>query len=133
MIVSSARLLRVRLPISSRLDFLVSDKSLGFSSSMLKLLLRFDVLGSPLVSLFNASCPFLSTATKLVRTFERGRGEVPVLPPPRKVSCRGAWVVKEGAHLSNFHLENDLYYLVLLQGLGSRTLRAGCARLLTFR
>ena len=91
-VVSSARELRCRLPISGRIFCLVSDVSLELSPSILKLLLRLDVLGSPLVSLRNPSwLPFLSTATKLVRTLERGRGEVPVLAPPRGISCRQAW------------------------------------------
>jgi len=43
------------------------------------------MLGSPeLFSLFKPipTCPLLSTVTKLVRTFERGRGDVLVLTPP---------------------------------------------------
>jgi len=53
---------------------------------MLKLVRRFDKLGSPLLfSLFKAIpiCPLRSTVTKLVRTFESGRGDVPVLVPPK--------------------------------------------------
>jgi hypothetical protein len=52
---------------------------------MLKLVRRFDMLGSPpLLSRFKAIpiCPLLSTVTKLVRTFESGRGEVPLLATP---------------------------------------------------
>jgi hypothetical protein len=56
---------------------------------MLKLVRRFDMLGSvPLFSLFKPIpiCPLLSTVTKLVRTFESGRGDVPLLAPPEMLA-----------------------------------------------
>ena len=81
-IVSSANELRFLPPASGLIPCLLSGRSFGVSSSKLKLLLRFDVLDSRLRSLWKPICPFLSTVTKLVRTFDSGRGEVPVLAPP---------------------------------------------------
>jgi hypothetical protein len=86
-IVSSTNELRFLAPNSEAIDCFLSRVSLGLSaSSILKLVLRFDMLGSPLVSLFNPNptCPGLSTATKLVRTVDSGRGDVPLLPPPEE-------------------------------------------------
>jgi hypothetical protein len=90
-IVSSTIELRFLASSSVAIDCFRSFVSFGLScSSILKLVLRFDKLGSPLVSLFNPNpiCPLLSTVTKLVRTFDNGRGDVPLLPPPSNYQRR---------------------------------------------
>jgi hypothetical protein len=97
-IVSEIALLCFLAWYSSAIDFFFSTMALASASSfMLKLPRRFAISLSVLVSLFNPncipSCPPRSTATKLVRTLERGRGEVPLLPGDELVvftlmSCR---------------------------------------------
>lgn len=85
-IVSSTNELRFLASNSEAIDCFLSVVSFGLScSSILKLVLRFDKLGSPLVSLFNSKpiCPLRPTVTKLVRTFDSGRGDVPLLPPSK--------------------------------------------------
>lgn len=82
-IVSSITELFFLASISGTMEFFFS--SAAPSSSRLKLVLRFAKLASPvLLSLFNCRpiCPLFSTVTKLVRIFESGRGEVPLLLSP---------------------------------------------------
>ena len=81
-IVSSITALFCLALISAASESFLSAVASGCSSSsILKLSLRFAILGSPLVSLLSLRpiCPLFSTATKLVRTLERGRGDAPVL------------------------------------------------------
>lgn len=82
------------------------------SSSILKLVLRFDRLGSPLVSLRSCRpiCPLFSTVTKLVRILERGRGDVPLLAMPM-TSQQMSKNVKRVTNPLN-HQEIDLCQLV---------------------
>lgn len=77
-IVSSTIALFFLASISAAIDCFPSWAAAGLSSSsILKLGRLFCRLGSPLRSLFNPNCPpFLSTVTKLVRTFDSGRGEL---------------------------------------------------------
>lgn len=89
--VSSITVLFFRTSNSVAIDCFRSAVVFGCSSSsILKLVLRLAILGSPLFSRFKPnwfpSCPLLSTATKLVRTFERGLGDVPLLPAPKMIS-----------------------------------------------
>lgn len=69
-------------------SFLSVEGTGSASSSILKLGLDFATLRSGSVSFLNPNCPpncpLRSTVTKLVRTFESGLGEVPLLPPPAR-------------------------------------------------
>jgi hypothetical protein len=85
-IVSSITELFFLVSNSAAIDSFFARVAFGLSSSsMLKLVLRFAMLGSPLLSLRSCKpiCPLFSTVTKLVLILDSGRGDVPLLATPR--------------------------------------------------